>query len=215
MAKPKKRKLKPLLKRETGKKLNPQQIAAIDAYFGPAKFKKVTALRMAGYAHPDGYVRMWEFPAVKAEVERRNELIRAKYDVTYESVVDEIAKIAFANLDSFMKYDEDTGDFVGFDLSKADLHEIAALGELTVETYVEGQGENAETVKRVRLKPYNKLSALEALMRHAGISKEKQPTLQVELVDRIRKARYRTNAGKSNDDDSGDGPEAGSEEGES
>ena len=198
--------IQPPLKEREGRssKLTPQMVALIDAYFGPAKFNKFQALAMAGYSTPEGNYRVFNHPGVSAEIERRHAEIRVKYEVTYERVVDELATIAFSNIDSFMAYDKQTGEFVGFDLSKANLREISALGEITVDTYTEGKGEDAQEVKRVRLKPHNKLSALDALMRHAGLSKEKQPTVQVELIDRIRKGRARVGVKEEEEEEEGE-----------
>ena len=49
------------------------------------------------------------------------------------------------------------------------MDDFAAIGEVTVETYKEGRGDDAQEVKRVRVKPYSKDSALVALARIFGM----------------------------------------------
>ena len=58
----------------------------------------------------------------------------------------------------------------------------AALSEVTVEDYVEGRGEDARQVKRVKFKLHDKQAALVALARHLGRfdPKARQP-LKVEV----------------------------------
>ncbi len=172
-------------------KLLDRQRAVIDYYFGPAHFNRAKALEMAGYALPNKYWRFWEKPAVKAEIERRHAEIRAAYEVTYERTVSELARVAYSNVADFIEVDPVTGDFV-IRLDRANAEQLRALGgEVTVEEYTDGKGENARPVKRMKFKPWNKVAALEALMRHAGLSKEKAPTIMVDLVDRINAGRAR------------------------
>ena len=60
-----------------------------------------------------------------------------------------------------------------------------AIGEVTVETYMEGKGEEAREVKRVRVKPWSKLAALDQLMRHAGLSKDKTNAALLDVAARL------------------------------
>ncbi len=199
-------------RKEKGEKLNKQQRAVIDAYFGPSRFCKTDALRRAGYRHPRSYLRLFEYPAVVAEVERRQERIKKKYDVTYERVRDEMARLAFSSIADFSEIDPDTGEFV-LALERADLNQLAAIGEIKTETRWEGPPGAKEKVVEVRVKPYNKLAALEALGRFAGLSKEKvNVTGEIALVDRIRAARDRR-YGKGEGDGEQAGDAGGADEG--
>lgn len=171
-------------------KLSPRHREVVNYYFGVSNFSKTDAIRRAGYAHPNKNCGIFSLPAVKAEIERRERVVRERYNVTYDRVVDELARIAFSSPLDFMEPDEDGGMTV--DLTKADADMLRAIGEFQIETYIEGRGEDAQRVKRVKLKPWNKQAALEALMRHAGLSKEKSP-LEVmgDLAARILAARKR------------------------
>lgn len=180
-------------KKDPTKKLSDRHKAMIDLYFGFAKFEKLKAARMAGFKNPEvNLVRLFNEPVVVAEIERRQAENRRKYNITYDNVMQEMAKIGFANIAKFMTWHEDTGEFIGFNLTKEQIDDYAAIGEITVETYMEGKGDDAEEVKKIKIKPWNKQTALEALIRHAGLSHEKNAsTLEVEIVDRLRQGRER------------------------
>ena len=171
-------------------KLSDRHRQVINHYYGEAKFNKNQALRMAGYAHPNKQQAIFARPEVVTEMQRRETRVRGRYEITYDRVVDEIAKMAFS---SIADYAEVTAD--GFVVNERTLalatpEELAALGEVTVETYMDGVGDYAEQVKRIKIKPHNKLQALEMIMRHAGLSKEKTPMSEaLSLVDRIITAR--------------------------
>lgn len=170
-------------------RLTDKQRAAVDAYYGRAKFNKTRALEIAGYADPNGHIcHVWNRPGVQAYIAEKEADLQRRYRLDFDMIVQEIAKIAYSNIADYLEFTEDGG--VVFRGKDADYSELAALGEVTVETYVEGAGEDAQTVKRVKFKPYNKLSALDLLLRHTGQSKDK---LKVEgefdLVERIRGAK--------------------------
>jgi hypothetical protein len=54
-------------------------------------------------------------------------------------------------------------------LSKLTRDQAAALAEVTVDDFVDGRGENARAVKRVKFKLHDKRAALVDLGRHIGI----------------------------------------------
>lgn len=177
-------------------KLSDRHRQVIDNYYGEAKFNKNQALRMAGYAHPNKAQKVFARPEVVAEMERREVRVRGRYEITYDSIVGELAKLAFSSIADFAEITED-GGFVLTErtLALATPEELAALGEVTVETHWEGRGDDAEEVRRIKIKPWNKLQALEMIMRHAGLSKEKTPMSEAaSLVDRILAARQQVSA---------------------
>ncbi len=64
---------------------------------------------------------------------------------------------------------------------------------MTIETYFDGKGENARQVKRIRIKPYDRLKALDKLAQHLGLGADiKDPlddkfslaALLKEIIDR-------------------------------
>lgn len=176
------------------KQLSQKQLNLINAYFGPAHFNKSKALKLAGYKTSSGYGNIFDSPTIQKEILRRQKEIRERYEVDYDKIIGEIAKLAFSNPTDYLMIDEE--GYVSIRLDQANLHQLAALGEITIETYMEGKGPNAQEVKRVKVKPWNKLTALETLMKHAGLSKEKTSNaVNINLMDRIDAARKRVARG--------------------
>jgi phage terminase small subunit len=86
-------------------------------------------------------------------------------------VLHELAKLAFANMADYMRVGPG-GDPV-LDFSKLTRDQAAALVEVTVEDYVDGRGEDARQVRRVKFKLASKLVALELLGKHLGLFKDR------------------------------------------
>lgn len=80
-------------------------------------------------------------------------------------VLEELSKLGRSNLQNVLIDGDDTRDVVTAlrDMSPED---AAAVQEFTVETYVEGAGDNARDVKRVKIKLHDKRAALSELRRH-------------------------------------------------
>jgi phage terminase small subunit len=90
---------------------------------------------------------------------------------TAREVLEELTKIALANMLDYMKVGPN-GDPV-LDFSSLTREQAAVLHEVTVDTYVEGRGDDAREVKRVRFKLCDKLGALRDLGRHHKLFTDK------------------------------------------
>lgn len=95
-----------------------------------------------------------------------------RLELNAERVQDELAKIAFASLGSFFKIGADGQPF--FDLRDVDSNDLAALSEVYTELVVEGRGENAQTIRKTKIKLHCKLDALEKLARRLRFYREEQ-----------------------------------------
>lgn len=91
--------------------------------------------------------------------------------VSAQRVVLELAKLAFANMADYMRVGRD-GDPVT-DFSNIDRDQAAALSEITVDDFIEGRGEDARAVRRVKFKLHDKRGALVDLGRHLGLFPER------------------------------------------
>lgn len=91
--------------------------------------------------------------------------------ITRTRVIDELGKIAFANMLDFIEIGEDGA--VTVQMRKVTRDEGAAISEVTTERYTEGRGEDAKPVTRVRLKLADKLAALDKLGKVLGMWKER------------------------------------------
>jgi Terminase small subunit len=92
--------------------------------------------------------------------------------MTAQQVLEELTKLALANMQDYMKPGLD-GDPV-LDFAKLTREQASALQEVTVDRYTEGRGEDAREVKRVKFKLADKLRALELLGKHYGLFNERR-----------------------------------------
>ena len=91
--------------------------------------------------------------------------------ITRTRIVHELALIGFANMLDYMKPQADGTAYLDF--SELTRDQAAAIGEITVEEYTEGRGDEARPVKRVKFKLSEKQGALEKLGKVLGMFKER------------------------------------------
>lgn len=121
-------------------------------------------------------------PNVQAAVQAAMAKREARTEITQDMVLKELAKIGFANMQDYMRVGPD-GDPV-LDFSALTREQAAALSEVTVEDFVDGRGEDARDVKRVKFKLADKRAALVDIGKHLGMFKERIEVKQVtELGD--------------------------------
>lgn len=90
-----------------------------------------------------------------------------KLAITKERILAELAKIGFANMMDYVTI-ADNGD-AHVDLSKLDRDKAACIQEVTTETYMEGEGDDAKPVKRIKFKLMDKKGALVDMGKHIGM----------------------------------------------
>ena len=88
-------------------------------------------------------------------------------EVEADDVIRELAKIGFANMMDYTRV-TDEGEMV-VDLSKITREQAAAIGEVTVEDFMDGRGDDARAVRRVRFKLADKRAALVDLGQHFAL----------------------------------------------
>ena len=103
--------------------------------------------------------------------------IADKAQLTAQMVIDELRKIGFANMQDFMSAGAD-GDPV-LDFSRLTREQAAALQEVTVDSYMDGRGDDAREVKRVKFKLADKRAALVDLAKHLGVIVERSQVTHI------------------------------------
>jgi phage terminase small subunit len=93
--------------------------------------------------------------------------------VTADDVVTELKLLAFANIMDFMRIGENGDPYI--DMSAMTRAQATALAEFTVDDYMEGRGEDAREVKRIRIKMHDKLRPLVELGKHLGMFQPCRP----------------------------------------
>ena len=115
-------------------------------------------------------------PKIAEEVARRitaiDKRVLGKYEVTRERIVEELAKLGFSNMTDYTSITED--DDVVLDFSEVTRDQMAAVKEITSETYIEGRGDDARPVKKTNFKLYDKRAALMDLAKLEGHVVERQ-----------------------------------------
>lgn len=155
-------------KKRLTRPLNEMQRLFIAAYV--EKPNATRAAIKAGYSERTAHVQGHELlkhPKIKEEIHKRLERISARYEVSRERVIAELAKLGLSNMGDFTRIDEKTGD-VYTDFSAVDRDQMAAVQELTVEEYTEGRGDDARAIKRTKFKLADKKGALLELAKING-----------------------------------------------
>jgi phage terminase small subunit len=93
-----------------------------------------------------------------------NAAVRA--EITIADVVRELALIGFANMDDYLTTTDDGDAYV--DLSDLTRDQAAAIGEVTIDRYMESSQEDARQIKKMKFKLLDKRAALVDIGKHLG-----------------------------------------------
>lgn len=151
-------------------KLTAKQRAFVDEYL--VDLNASAAARRAGYSDRTAYrtgADNLRKPQIAAAIEAAQAARAKRTEVTADRVVEELAKVGFANLLDYFHLTSEGEPVI--DLSDITRDQAAALAELQVEDFVEGRGDDSRQVRRVRIKVADKLRALDQLGQHLGIAK--------------------------------------------
>jgi phage terminase small subunit len=102
----------------------------------------------------------------EAEAERLERL-----GVRAERVLEELARLGFSNMLDYLNISRDGEPYV--DLSEMTREQAAAVQEVIVEDFLDGRGEDAREVRRVKFKLADKKAPLELLGKHLKLFTEK------------------------------------------
>ncbi len=149
--------------------LKPKQARFVEEYL--IDLNATEAAIRAGYSAKTAAVIGYENltkPHIAAAIATARSKQSERTALTADMVVRELAKIGFANMGDYLRVIKPGGDpYVDFSMLTRD--QAAALREVTVDTYVEGHGENARKVRRIKFKLGDKRAALVALGKHFGL----------------------------------------------
>jgi phage terminase small subunit len=91
--------------------------------------------------------------------------------MTAREVLEELSKLGRANMADYMKIGPDGDPVLNFaELSR---DQAAALVEVTVEDFLDGRGEDAREVRKVKFKLADKRGALNLLGKHLGLFRDR------------------------------------------
>jgi phage terminase small subunit len=153
--------------RTSGADLTPRQALFVQEYL--IDLNATRAAIRSGYSEKSAErqgIRLTGHDRVKAEIAKAMGERSKRTNITSDMVLEELAKMAFANIADFMVIQPDGSAYV--DLSKASKEQLAALTEIQVDEIVEGKGAAARNIRRIKIKMSDKKANLELLGRHLG-----------------------------------------------
>jgi phage terminase small subunit len=146
------------------------------------------------HAAENSFARLMKNDEFVARIAETHELAAQDAVMTANEVLQELTIIARANMQDFMRAGPDGDPYLDF--SRLTRKQAAALQEVTVDTYVEGHGDDAREVKRVRFKLAGKIIALELLGKHHVMFTERHLHVHEGIASRLTAALARAD-GKS------------------
>ncbi len=121
----------------------------------------------AGYsakaAKPQG-ARLLTYANLVREIAKGVQRRSARTEVTADRVVEELAKLAFSDIEDYLQIRGD--GTIRLDFSAIPEGATAAISEIVQDVYMDGKGEDAEPVKKTKFKLHDKLGALNLLGKH-------------------------------------------------
>lgn len=156
-------------------------------------FNQTRAAKRAGYegnhVAQQGHLLIKK-PKVAARVEELIAERKKRLEFDQDRVLNEIAAIAFGTLRPVVSFNADGTPFI--DISDATQDEMGVISSIEVDTYMDGKGDQAREVKSVKVKLYDKLSALDKLAKHLGLTNTKlEITMDADTAQLLMKARNR------------------------
>ncbi len=136
--------------------------------------------------------RLRQDPVFAARLSELAELAAQGAVMTKREVLLELSRLGRANMADYMRVGPD-GDPV-LDFTALTRDQAAALVQVTVDDYLDGRGEDAREVKRVKFTLAKKTEALELLGKHHKLFTDRlEVTGNAGLADRLAAAIARTN----------------------
>jgi len=141
-------------------------------------------------------------PHMRSYVAEMHKKLIQRLKVSQTNVLQELAKLGYSNMTDFvvLQYDGTPQ----FDVSGLTRDQFAAVQEMTIDTYIEGSGDDGREVRSVKVKLAPKTPALEALGRHLKLFTDviqTNETASGDIIRERRRARQQRQKEKENEAD--------------
>lgn len=183
--------------------LTPRRRKVVDAFM--KGFSKKKALLEAGYSLTTATTRANDIfgdPAVQTEIGRRQKLATHRADIDLDWIIERLKDIADANIGDMLNIYSDGSASLNFNKLTPQL--ARALSKFAVSEKKSGRGKDAGSIVETKVGFVDKLKALELLIRHLGLSREKQAievSGEVSLVEQLHRGRSRAGIGGNDSDE--------------
>lgn len=97
-------------------------------------------------------------PDIAAAIEAGEKAIADRNEISQDRVAQELALLAFSNLQDYMRATSNGDPYVNF--NELTREQAAALQEVTIENFSDGRGKDARDVRRIKFKLADKRAAL-------------------------------------------------------
>lgn len=157
-------------------------------YISSARFNGERAAIMAGYSEKTAgsqASRLLKDVNVRAFIDKELDRTAKRIDITADRIIQELARIGFSNMMDYVRLTSQGDPLI--DLSQLTRDRAAAISKIVIEDYVEGRGEDAREVKRIRFELHDKRAALIDLGKHIGLFRES--SLEGDLASIIARSK--------------------------
>ena len=157
-------------------------------------YKKVYP-KSSQHAAETAFSRLLKNAEFSARVAETHEAAATEAVMSATEVLEELSKLGRANMQDFLRITKDGDPLLNLsDLTRA---QAAALVEVTTEDYLDGRGEDAREVKRIKFKLAPKTAALDLLGKHHKLFTERhEHTLGGGIAEQLAAAIARVDGKK-------------------
>lgn len=132
----------------------------------PNATKCAIAVGLAPRSAPAEGCKLLKKPNVQALILHYRQQMEDRTAVTVEKLLKELGKVAFASMQDYYLVDQDGQPRIDF--SNLTPEQWAAIGEISVEEFMDGPPGRERPVRRTKFKLHDKLGAIDKAMRHLG-----------------------------------------------
>jgi len=127
--------------------------------------------------------------SVKSAIRARGAAALARMEVSEDMVLQELAAVAFSNIEDFVEWDKDAGALVVKSSAEIPRHLAAAIESIDEQVMesTNKDGSRLYTRSKRKVKLYSKLEALKLLAEYLGLTESMAPKVTVHLVTGIKR----------------------------
>ncbi len=172
----------------TGTQLNPKQLRFVEEYAKEPNAKQ--AAIKAGYSEKTAKnqgSRLLTHEGVAEALRARTTAALARLEVTEDMVLQELAAIAFSNIEDYVEWDDEAGALAVKASVKIPRHMKAAIESID-EKVLESQNKDGSRLyirSQRKVKLYPKLEALKVLAEYFGLNDSMTPKVDIHIVTGI------------------------------
>lgn len=128
--------------------------------------------------------RLLKNAEVAAAIAKAEEKAEERAEKTLDDVIAELTRVAFSGMSKFITITPEGDPMI--DLSGCTPADLDLLAEATIEDFTEGRGDKARDVRRIKIKPLDRMNALVTLGKHLGLGNKTADQAQNSIAAALR-----------------------------